>query len=612
MLAMLVVLVFAGTFLVAAIAVFVAWLVQSRRVSDPAGEQVVESAFDETPFLLRQQPLTTLPLWRQVLDRLDFGLFLKQRIDEADMTWSVGRVSITMLLLASLFFAVFLDVSWAPPGASLVAAWIGGSIPYWIIKRKRKRRLLKIEAQFPDALDSLARAMRAGHALSGAVMLLAAETPAPLGPEFRKLADEHRLGLAWGNAFENFSRRLPILEIRMFVAAIMVQTRTGGKLTDVLEKLSETIRESAALRGEVRSHLRARTHDRDRSHHSSPLHSPGDVRHKPNLHRDSMDRSAGKPADLGRRDLSGPRPFCHSTHREHQGATMTTLLLLSAFFLVVMGSVTAAGYFYSRSQAAGAGPSSGTLLKNTLLRVGEAVPGKRVQAERCQKKLIAAGYRHPNSPQIFAGVKMAVTLILGITFAAIRLFSDGDYFTALIAMGAGAGIGYMLPDRFLEYAVRARSKRLLMGIPAAIDLLVLSLEAGQNLDSALVDTARELNAEYPDLSAEFNLVQMELLASLSRPEVFRSLRDRNQEPELKRLAQVFIDSDRFGTSLAPALRSHVKYLRIRLRQQAYEQARKVSVKLVFPVFFLIFPSVILVTLGPAVLQIFTRLAALTK
>ncbi len=253
MLAMLVVLVFAGTFLVAAIAVFVAWLVQSRRVSDPAGEQVVESAFDETPFLLRQQPLTTLPLWRQVLDRLDFGLFLKQRIDEADMTWSVGRVSITMLLLASLFFAVFLDVSWAPPGASLVAAWIGGSIPYWIIKRKRKRRLLKIEAQFPDALDSLARAMRAGHALSGAVMLLAAETPAPLGPEFRKLADEHRLGLAWGNAFENFSRRLPILEIRMFVAAIMVQTRTGGKLTDVLEKLSETIRESAALRGEVRS-----------------------------------------------------------------------------------------------------------------------------------------------------------------------------------------------------------------------------------------------------------------------------------------------------------------------------------------------------------------------
>ncbi len=143
---------------------------------------------------------------------------------------------------------------------------------------------------------------------------------------------------------------------------------------------------------------------------------------------------------------------------------------------------------------------------------------------------------------------MAVTLILGITFAAIRLFSDGDYFTALIAMGAGAGIGYMLPDRFLEYAVRARSMRLLMGIPAAIDLLVLSLEAGQNLDSALVDTARELNAEYPDLSAEFNLVQMELLASLSRPEVFRSLRDRNQEPELKRLAQVFIDSDRFGTS----------------------------------------------------------------
>jgi tight adherence protein C len=78
------------------------------------------------------------------------------------------------------------------------------------------------------------------------------------------------------------------------------------------------------------------------------------------------------------------------------------------------------------------------------------------------------------------------------------------------------------------------------------------------------------------------------------------------------MAQVFLDSDRFGTSLAPALRSHVKYLRVRLRQQAYEQARKVSVKLVFPVFFLIFPSVILVTLGPALIQVFTQLSVLQK
>jgi tight adherence protein B len=130
---------------------------------------------------------------------------------------------------------------------------VGGSIPYWIIRKRRAQRISKMESQFPDTLDSLARAMRAGHALSGAIAMLAVEAPAPLCFEFRKIADEQRLGLDWSQVLANFSERLPILEVRLFVAAVMVQVRTGGKLTEVLERLSETIRESAALRGEVRS-----------------------------------------------------------------------------------------------------------------------------------------------------------------------------------------------------------------------------------------------------------------------------------------------------------------------------------------------------------------------
>ena len=136
---------------------------------------------------------------------------------------------------------------------------------------------------------------------------------------------------------------------------------------------------------------------------------------------------------------------------------------------------------------------------------------------------------------------------------------------------------------------------------------MLSLEAGQSLDSSIIETSREMREAYPELSYEMNLVQLELLASKSRIETFRNLAERNAEPEMKRLSQVLIDSDRFGTSLAPALRSHTKYLRLRLRQTAREAARKVGVKLVFPVFFLIFPSVLLVTLGPAVLMIYYQL-----
>jgi tight adherence protein B len=250
MVALLIVLVFVGTFLAAAVAVCIVAVIQAKR-----NEMHDERSEDESllPLLLRQEPVSSMRFWHVVLDRLNFTGLLKQRIEDAGLRWSVGRVSLAMLLLAALFFALLSDASWAPPGAALVAAWVGGSIPYWIIKRKHQQRLRQMEAQFPDALDSLARAMRAGHALSGAIAMLAVETPAPLCLEFRKLTDEQRLGLDWGQALAHFSERIPILEVRMFVAAVMVQTRTGGKLTEVLERLSETIRESAALRGEVRS-----------------------------------------------------------------------------------------------------------------------------------------------------------------------------------------------------------------------------------------------------------------------------------------------------------------------------------------------------------------------
>jgi tight adherence protein C len=106
------------------------------------------------------------------------------------------------------------------------------------------------------------------------------------------------------------------------------------------------------------------------------------------------------------------------------------------------------------------------------------------------------------------------------------------------------------------------------------------------------------------------MVQLEVLASKSRAQALRNLASRNQEAEVRRLARVLVDADRFGTSLAPTLRMHVHYLRIRMRQKASEAARKVAVKMVFPLFFLIFPSILLVTLGPAVLQILSRLQPL--
>jgi tight adherence protein C len=270
----------------------------------------------------------------------------------------------------------------------------------------------------------------------------------------------------------------------------------------------------------------------------------------------------------------------------------------------VMGGVTLVGYYLLNRN-----PSPG-LLRGTLLRVTEALPSRARPGAQYQRLLTQAGYNQPGATQSFHGIKIAAGAGLGLILAVARMLAEPDLTVAFIALVAGAGAGYLLPDRLLEYAVNRRARKLLFGVPTSIDLLVLSLEAGQSLDSALMETAREIRAGYPELASELGMVQKEILGSRSRPEVFRNLRDRNREPEVKRLAQVFIDSDRFGTPLAPALRSHVKFLRVRLRQQAQEKARKISVKLIFPVFFLIFPAVILVTLGPAVIQIHTQLGSL--
>ena len=166
----------------------------------------------------------------------------------------------------------------------------------------------------------------------------------------------------------------------------------------------------------------------------------------------------------------------------------------------------------------------------------------------------------------------------------------------------------MLPDRVLRSTHRRRDLCIRSSLPIALELMILSLESGQSIDSAISETARELNESHPELAEEFNLVLMEMLASRGRQEALRGLVERNSEPEIKRIAQVLIDGDRFGTGLATALRNQLRFLRTRMRQSAQEQARKVSVKLVFPIFFLIFPAILLVTLGPAVILVFNALS----
>ena len=248
-------LVFLATFTAAAIAVVVASFVMHPRemVSSASGPAGGSDEAQIAPLLIRVESLSTISLWHRLLTRIDFIEILKARIAEAGLRWSIGRTTATMLLGGALGAAFAFGFDWMPPGSSIVLTFVGALPPYLFILHKRTARFLRFEEQFPDALDSLARAMRAGHPFAGGMELLAGECPAPLGLEIRRACDEWRLGLTWNQALNHLAGRVPLLELRLFTAAVILQSRTGGKLSEVLEKLADTTRESVSLRGDVRA-----------------------------------------------------------------------------------------------------------------------------------------------------------------------------------------------------------------------------------------------------------------------------------------------------------------------------------------------------------------------
>jgi len=288
---------------------------------------------------------------------------------------------------------------------------------------------------------------------------------------------------------------------------------------------------------------------------------------------------------------------------------MNELPLLLGFFFVVMAFVTGAGYVFLQRGGGTAAidqPPADTF-KESLKSVGAMVPKRSQHVDHYRVLLSHAGYRHPDALTTFFGIKAAGILVSMCLLALVSLIAGSTGMGVALAMAAGAGIGHLLPDRILRATHRRRDQYLRGSLPIALELMILGLEAGQGLDAVISETARELDESHPEMAEEFNLVLMEMLASRSRQEALRGLVDRNTEPEIKRIAQVLIDGDRFGTGLATALRNQLRFLRTRMRQSAQEQARKVSVKLVFPIFFLIFPAILLVTLGPAVILVFTAL-----
>jgi tight adherence protein B len=224
----------------------------SREPAGGGGGREEWSPLLDSP-LLKDESLSTISFWSRLLEQVDGVRLLQRRLDEAGLRWSVGRLTAMMLLAAAATGVLLNTFTFVPRFVVLAASAAAGFGPYWVVARRRTRRLRKFEEQFPDALDSLARCLRAGNTVAAGLELLAREAPQPLAQEFRRTADERGLGMPMDQALANLATRIPVAEVSLFVAAIQLQSRTGGKLHEVLSRLAETMRESGALKSEVRS-----------------------------------------------------------------------------------------------------------------------------------------------------------------------------------------------------------------------------------------------------------------------------------------------------------------------------------------------------------------------
>jgi tight adherence protein B len=249
---------FFAVFAVILITVSVGWsALEARRKKKVVGmlETVAGRTESSETTVLKDAVGNRIDLLTRLATSLNLSTKLQTRIQQAGLDWSVGALLLAMAVGAIIGAVLGLRVKvlLLPALSSAALAVVGGSVPYLWILHKRNKRLNDFEEQFPEALDFIARAMRAGHAFSVSLEMLADESPEPLSREFRQVFNEQNLGAPIESALQNLAQRMPLLDVSFFVSAVMLQKETGGNLSEILTKLAYVIRERFKLKGQVKA-----------------------------------------------------------------------------------------------------------------------------------------------------------------------------------------------------------------------------------------------------------------------------------------------------------------------------------------------------------------------
>ena len=424
---------------------------------------------------------------------------LRSYIEQAGLDWDPARTVYLSLLLALLGFNLFWYMIPRGQVIAFIGVIAGAGAPFLYLYQKRKARLMKFEAQFPDALEFVSRAMRSGHAFSVSLEMLHKEYSAPLADEFRRTFDEQNLGLPLEVALERLGTRVPLLDVHFFVSAVLL-TVVGFKFW---------------------------------------------VQPKTALER-------------------------------------------------VIGEVELA------QQSV---PEPSLAFRDILTKVGNVVPANPTDIGILQKRLLSAGIRSQHALKVLYGIKGILAVFFTISSAGLVFGFQLQSEMSVFQIGAAGFLGWGGPNVVLNRMAIRRQRAIKKGLPNMLDMLVICVESGLGLDQALMQVSKELHTAHPEISDELAVMNLEMRAGKRRTESLHNFGERTDVDDVKKMVSVLIQADRFGTSISQTLRNFSDFMRVQYRMEIEEKAAKIGVKLVFPIFFFILPSLFVVTVGPIIVTV---------
>ena len=235
--------------------------------------------------------------------------------------------------------------------------------------------------------------------------------------------------------------------------------------------------------------------------------------------------------------------------------------------------------------------------------INRLVPTSAADAHKLQKQLMQAGFRSPHATAIYRSLQLVSMLVLPAAMVVLWMFMTRPLSTVFMAVLFAFAAGFILPRFILNRMIASRKLRITWGLADALDLMVITMEAGLGLNAAMLKVCEELKDVHPDISKEFELANLEIRVGRERSEALRNLAERTGVEDLNSLVGMLIQADRFGTSIARAIRVYSDSLRTKRRQRAEQAAQKAAFKLLLPLGVLLFPTMFIVILGPALLNI---------